>query len=192
MQNNTQDSVFMRAVNNREVLLAPFRIYVAPDDPTFEVVIPAGDYTFTDYRIGIDSGDQRKIGLRVSTTTGDYYDGKHQNSGAEVTWRPSPKFRFGLSYDAHEIDLPTGEFIVRQSTLRAELVFSSTLSWVNLVQYDNVSENLGLNSRLHWIPQAGREGFIVLNRNMTDADRDDSFVPVAADLTAKFSYTWRF
>ena len=88
--------------------------------------------------------------------------------------------------------MPTGEFIVRQSTLRAELVFSSTLSWVNLIQYDNVSENLGLNSRLHWIPQAGREGFIVLNRNMTDADRDDSFVPVAADLTAKFSYTWRF
>ena len=65
MQNNTQDNVFMRAVVNREVLLAPFRIYVAPDDPTFEVVIPAGDYTFTDYRIGIDSGDQRKMALRV-------------------------------------------------------------------------------------------------------------------------------
>ena len=63
---------------------------------------------------------------------------------------------------------------------------------MNLIQYDNVSENLGLNSRLHWIPQAGREGFIVLNRNMTDLDRDDSFTPVAADLAAKFSYTWRF
>jgi hypothetical protein len=76
--------------------------------------------------------------------------------------------------------------------VRAELIFSSTLSWVNLIQYDNVSENLGLNSRLHWIPQAGREGFLVLNRNMTDLDRDDSFRPVAADLAAKFSYTWRF
>jgi hypothetical protein len=32
----------------------------------------------------------------------------------------------------------------------------------------------------------------VLNRNMTDLDRDDSFAPVAADLAVKFSYTWRF
>jgi hypothetical protein len=191
-QNNTQDNLFSRAVVNREVLLAPFTIYVAPEDPSFRVVIPAGDYTFTDYRIGIDSGDQRKIALRVALTAGEYFAGRHENSSGEVTWRPSPKLRFGLSYDAHEIDLPAGEFTVRQSTLRAELIFSSTLSWVNLIQYDNVSENLGLNSRLHWIPQAGREGFIVLNRNMTDLDRDDSFTPVAADLAMRFSYTWRF
>jgi hypothetical protein len=192
LQNNTQDNLFMRAVVNQEFLERPFVIYVAPDDPSFRVEIPAGDYTFTDYRIGIDSGDQRKVALRVSLTTGDYYDGSHQNAGAEVVWRPSPRFRFGLNYDAHEIDLPDGLFTVRQTTLRAELVFSSTLSWVNLLQYDNVSENLGLNSRLHWIPQAGREGFIVLNRNMADRDRDDSFKPVTADATVKFSYTWRF
>ena len=191
-QNNTQDSLFMRAVVNREVLLAPFQIYAAPDDPNFRITIPVGIYTFTDYRIGIDSGDQRKIALRFSVTTGEYYDGEHNNVGSEVIWRPSPKLRFGLNYDAHDISLPGGSFIVRQSALRAELIFSSTLSWVNLVQYDNVSENLGLNSRLHWIPQAGREGFIVLNRNMTDLDRNDSFVPMAADLAVKFSYTWRF
>jgi hypothetical protein len=192
MQNNTQDSLFMRAVVNQEFLQAPFVIYRAPDDPAFSVEIPAGRYTFTDYRIGIDSGDQRKVSMRVSMTTGEYYDGQHTNAGTEVTWRPSPKFRFGLNYDAHEIDLPDGLFTVRQTTLRAELVFSSTLSWVNLVQYDNVSENLGLNSRLHWIPQAGREGFIVLNRNLSDVDRDDSFAPVSADVAVKFSYTWRF
>jgi hypothetical protein len=192
LQNNTQDSLFMRAVVNQEFLDEPFVIYVAPDDPAFRVVIPVGDYTFTDYRIGIDSGDQRKIALRLSLTTGEYYHGSHRNAGSEVSWRPSPKFRFGLNYDAHEIDLPEGLFTVRQTTLRAELVFSSRLSWVNLFQYDNVTENLGFNSRLHWIPQAGREGFIVLNRNLSDVDRDDSFAPVSADLAVKFSYTWRF
>jgi hypothetical protein len=191
LQNNTQDNLFMRAVVNEEVLEQPFVIYVAPDDPTFRVVIPAGGYKFTDYRLGIDSGDQRKVALRVSLTAGDYYDGVHNNASSEIVWRPSPHFRFGLNYDAHEIDLPEGEFTVRQSTVRAELVFSSRLSWVNLIQYDNVSENLGLNSRLHWIPQAGREGFIVLNRNLSDVDRDDSFTPVSADVAIKFSYTWR-
>ena len=101
-------------------------------------------------------------------------------------------FRFGFGYEVHDIELPQGDFTVRQSSMRLEAVFSSTLSWVNLFQYDNVSENLGFNSRLHWIPQAGREGFIVLNHNMGDLDRDDSFVPVAADMAVKFSYAWRF
>lgn len=192
LQNNTQDNLFMRAVVNEEFLAEPFLIYVAPDDPTFRVAIPAGRYKFTDYRLGIDSGDQRRIALRIALTTGEYYDGTHSNASSEIVWRPSPHFRFGLNYDAHEIDLPDGEFTVRQSTVRAELVFSSTLSWVNLIQYDNVSENLGLNSRLHWIPQAGREGFIVFNRNLSDVDRDDSFTPVSADVAMKFSYTWRF
>ena len=104
---------------NREVLLTPFLIYAAPDDPSFRITIPAGDYTFTDYRIGIDSGDQRQIALRFSVTTGEYYDGEHNNIGSEVIWRPSPKLRFGVNYDAHDISLPGGRFIVRQSALRA-------------------------------------------------------------------------
>jgi len=87
--------------------------------------------------------------------------------------------------------LPDGDFVVRLTSLRAELVFSSTLSWVNLVQYDNVSETLGFNSRLHWIPRAGREGFIVLNHNLADPEKDNSFESTSADIAVKFSYTWR-
>jgi hypothetical protein len=68
----------------------------------------------------------------------------------------------------------------------------ATLSWVNLIQYDNVSEMLGFNSRLHWIPQAGREGFIVLNHTVADVDKDDVFHSTAADFTVKFNYTFRF
>jgi hypothetical protein len=71
-------------------------------------------------------------------------------------------------------------------------VFSSTLSWVNLIQYDNISETAGLNSRVHWIPEAGREGFLVLNHNVEDLDRDNSFHSSFAELTVKFGYTFRF
>jgi len=81
---------------------------------------------------------------------------------------------------------------VRLVAFRADVVFSSTLSWVNLVQYDNVSETVGVNSRLHWIPEAGREAFVVLNHNLQDFDRNDSFHSSSADLTLKFAYTFRF
>ena len=72
------------------------------------------------------------------------------------------------------------------------MIFSNTLSWVNLVQYDNDSEVVGINSRVHWIPQAGREAFVVLNHSLQDLERNDSFHSTAADLSIKFSYAFRF
>jgi hypothetical protein len=63
---------------------------------------------------------------------------------------------------------------------------------VNLIQYDNVSETAGINMRLHWIPEAGRELFFVINHNAEDFDRDNKFHSTFSDVTAKVNYTFRF
>ena len=55
-----------------------------------------------------------------------------------------------------------------------------------------MSEILGINSRLHWIPEAGREMFFVINHNFEDYDRDNRFESLDAEATIKFSYTFRF
>jgi len=41
-------------------------------------------------------------------------------------------------------------------------------------------------------PQAGREGFVVLNHNLEDLDRDNRFHSSYSELTLKFGYTFRF
>jgi hypothetical protein len=66
------------------------------------------------------------------------------------------------------------------------------LSWTSLIQYDNVSEIMGVNLRLNWIPEAGRELFFVINHNLEDFDRDNRFRSQSADVVAKMSYTFRF
>ena len=76
--------------------------------------------------------------------------------------------------------------------LTTEVNFSSTLYWVNLIQYDDVSEVLGINARLHWVPIAGQQGLIVLNHRLQDRDKDNSFRSELLDLNVKFSYTFRF
>ncbi len=190
-QNNTQDNFFMRLVANREVLLEDFQIYAASDGSEI-VVIPPGDYRYNDFRIGTQTGDQRNFALRASISGGEFYDGNRLNTNLELTWRPSEHYRFGINYEKNDIELPYGDFVVNLATLRADFIFSSTLSWVNLIQYDDVTENLGINSRLHWIPRAGREGFIVFNHSLSDADKDGSFQSTSADASVKFSYTFRF
>jgi hypothetical protein len=191
IENSTQDRMFVNISENEEILLEDFTIYTASDGSQ-EVVIPAGDYSWNQLFMGLRTGNYRKVSGFLGTGTGEYYDGERTQISADLDWRPSEHLRLGISYTVNNIDLPDGSFVVRLSTLRAEYVFSSTLSWVNLIQYDNFSETVGLNSRLHWIPEAGKEGFIVFNHSVADVDKNDSFHSTNADVSVKFNYTWRF
>jgi hypothetical protein len=92
----------------------------------------------------------------------------------------------------HAIDLPGADFTVRLIGVKADTVFSSRWSWTNLLQYDNVSEVLGINSRVHWQPRAGREVYLVYNYGLEDRDRTDGFRALNWDLSLKFSYNFRY
>ena len=76
--------------------------------------------------------------------------------------------------------------------MTAEIAFTANINWINILQYDDVSEVFGIHSRVQWIPKAGREFFLVFNRNYEDFNKDNSFNPVITEMTAKASYTFRF
>ena len=97
-----------------------------------------------------------------------------------------------MSYSHNDIEILERDFTLRRARVGRDVLFSNELSWANLIQYDNDTETIGINSRLHWIPQAGREAFVVLNHNVQDLDRNDSFHSTLGDLSVKFSYTFRF
>ena len=139
-----------------------------------------------------ESGSQRDLTIEVEVKYGDFYGGTRTNIGSEFTWRQSNFFNMSLAYDWNDIDLPQGDFMTRLMSLGADINFSPTLYWVNLLQYDNVSEVFGVNSRLVWIPKAGQEGLIVFNHSLQDRDKDNSFVSELSDISVKLSYTFRF
>lgn len=189
VQNNSQDRAQVRYFASKEVITQPFTIY---SDQTRDVVIPVGRYSFNEQLAEIQTGGQRKFATRLKYRWGDFFDGKRTNVGSEFSWNRSRNFQLTLNYDWNDIELPQGEFISRLVGLTSDVSFSSTLSWVTLIQYDNLSELLGINTRLHWIPTAGQEGFIVLNHDLQDFDKDNSFNSQLADLSIKFNYTFRF
>jgi len=189
--NNSGDSVFARIMQSREVLRNDFTINRSSDGLR-QVVIPAGDYTFDEVLLGLQMGNQRKVSGRISTRFGDYYDGTRFQRGLGVNLRPTRQYDIGVNYTETEIELPAGNFTVRLFSLDTRIAFSSTLSWSNLVQYDNVSEVVGFNSRLHWIPEAGRQAFLVFNYGLADKDKDNTFHSTGSDISLKFSYTFRF
>lgn len=188
---SNQDNLFFNLNSNKENIPFDFPIY-RPSDGSGEVIIPEGSYSWDSISMGLRTGEQRKVSAFLGMSKGDYYDGESKNLNSNIEWRPSRQLRISGGYSYRDVDLPGGSFQVRQTDLSVQYVFSSTLSWVNLIQYDNFSEVVGFNSRLHWIPEAGREGFIVFNHNVSDPDKNDSFHSTSADLSVKFSYTFRF
>jgi hypothetical protein len=188
---NTNDAAFVRYIFNKEVLALPFTIYHATDGKK-NVVIPAGEYPYAEFLGSVQLGTHRKLSGNLYLQGGDYYNGTHLQERGNVTWRPNRYFSTDVSFTIDNIKLPAGDFIVRQFGFTTVVAFSSTLAWSNLLQYDNVSENLGINSRLHWIPKAGQQAFLVLNWGMVDLDKDHNFTSVVADLSLKFNYTLRF
>jgi hypothetical protein len=188
---NTNDSYWTRYVNYKEVLTEPFTIYRASDGSR-TITIPAGSYSWNEGFVGMSWGGHRRISGGVQVWSGEYYDGEHTQLNGNLTWRPNEHFAFTLTSMSNQIELPDGSFTVRLYGLNVQYAFSSTLSWSNLIQYDNVSEFAGFNSRLHWIPRAGRQAFLVLNKGLSDADKNNHFEPTFADVSLKFSYTFRF
>jgi hypothetical protein len=188
-QTNTRDSMSAIYTTNREVVLRAFTLY---SSPARQVSIQPGDYKFNEHQISLSTGGQREFSGRFSFVAGDFYNGKRANLSGSMSWNQSRYFVASINYDWNDISLPQGDFITRLTSVSTQVAFSSTLYWINLVQYDNLSEEVGVNTRLQWIPQAGQEGFIVLNYNMQDKDKNNRFESALADLSVKFKYTFRF
>jgi hypothetical protein len=186
----TGDSIMLAISDFTERLIDPFQIYPG-------VVVPVGEYDADTIGMQAGTGGHRKVSAFtriVEYPEGKFYGGRRSDRFLEVTWRPSAFFRGSLSYDYSDVKLPfqNGSFEVRLVRAGFDFAFSPTLSWVNLIQYDNVSEVAGINMRLHWIPEAGREVFFVINHNVEDLDRDNNFHSAFSDATAKISYNFRF
>jgi hypothetical protein len=189
IRNNTGEAVNAHYSVTREVVIEPFTIY---RDDARQVVVPPGSYSFGETVLRLSTGGQRAVSGGATYSTGEFLSGSRTNLAGDVAWKPSRLFALGFRYDWNDIDLPQGDFITRLTRLTTDVNVSSTLYWVTLIQYDNVSEVIGVNTRLNWIPRAGQEGLIVLNHSLQDRDRDDAFRSELLDISVKLNYTFRF
>jgi hypothetical protein len=186
LANRTGDTITIGVADIAQVVSEPFQIYPG-------VIVPPGSYKEDWVATQLVTGSHRKVAVTarlVEYPDGHFYGGSRKDRFLELTWRPSARYRALLSYETNDIHIPQGAFVTRLVRIGFDIAFSPSLSWVNLIQYDNASRIAGINTRLQWIPQAGREIYFVVNRNLQDVD--DRFRSVTTDVVAKVNYTIRF
>ncbi len=177
------ESFRLRAVPRQEVLDEGFEI-------SDGITIPTGTYDFFRYGFSFDTSDRRPLSAEFDFTTGSFFDGTRSDYGVELQWRASMHSLFGLSYNFNDVNLEAGDFNVNLVQAKVDLLFDPFISWSNFIQWDDVSDSLGLNSRLRYIIEPGREFFLVLNQGWSTFD--NSFAATATDLRFKLTYNVRF
>lgn len=185
ISNNSGDSISFHYLLLTENLVDPFEI-------SDGIIIDPGQYAFNQYCVSAKSAPYRRVGLDGTYCGGDFYDGTQQDVSGSMIWRPNMHLKFVARFGISEVDLPAGAFTTRLASLRADIAFTNAWYWENLMQYDNVSDSLGLNSIIRYVPRAGRELVLVANREYIDYRQDRTFIAAYSDIIFKITYTFRF
>jgi hypothetical protein len=98
----------------------------------------------------------------------------------------------GFEYQYTDASLPQGDFVTRLVRFNVNYAYNSKLSWLNLMQYDNGSKVVGLNSRFRWNPQAGEDLYLVINYNFNSEGTFTELSSERAELVLKYTCTFRF
>ena len=182
---HTGDDFGLSLVREREVLLEEFEI-------SDGIVIPPGDYEFDRIEIEVGGAEQRSLAPELELGVGDFFNGEILSVAAELDWRPNEHLFLGLGYEYNDVELPEGSFVTRLIQVEANYAFNVQWSWVNLIQYDNESDSVGINSRLRWNPQAGRDLFIVVNHGFDASGAFSGLRSTESQLSIKYTQTFRF
>jgi hypothetical protein len=170
---------------NRDVLPAEFEI--APG-----IILPAGSYSFTNWRLSFDSATHRSWAVDAGYNFGQFYSGHYD----EVTFGVSLKFKgyVSLSVDADMVRgrLPQGDFSENVYQLKADFFISPDLGFMNYIQFDNISNQLGWNARLRWRISPGNDIYLVYTKNWERRwDPSSRFLPLEGRGVLKISLSIR-
>lgn len=159
------------------------------------VVIPAGEYRFTRYRLEAESSEHRSLAGGVTWWFGSFFDGDLDELEIYASWT-SVGGALAVRAEGQRFvgDLPPGDFDLSLVTLRADFALPREATISTLLQYESGEESLGLNVRLRWTLRPGADLFVVWNRDWRGEPGETErrgLRPRSDGLTAKLRWTIR-
>ena len=149
------DQVTFDVAQNYELLVLPFPIAGG-------VIIPRGEYGFTNATASYLFGQQRPASGTVSVQFGQFYDGSITAvgvSGARVAVTKQLSIEPGLSLN--HVSLPYGDFTTNLVRARTDYGFTPRMFAGALIQYNTGDDTFSSNLRFRWEYQPGSELFVV-------------------------------
>ncbi len=152
--------------------------------------VPQGSYTFLRRSIEFLGAQRRNLWATAAYRWGSFYDGTRRDVALAVGYKVRVPLFVGAEYERDRVSLPGGRFAVNVSRLNANVLFSPDITLYNYLQYDNISQTLGWQSRFRWILKPGNEVLFVWNsRSLRPLEHLEI---TEASARIKLRYNYRF
>jgi hypothetical protein len=145
---------------------------------TFNPVDRDGDKGYTTFQEGevydwhalnarFNTNQRKVLSFNTEMVYGGLFNGNALSLRGQLNYRYQPFGSLALRFDYNDVRLPTGYgseklFVVGP---RLDLTFTNSLFFTTFVQYNNVADNVGLNTRLQWRYKPASDFFIVYTEN---------------------------
>lgn len=173
--------------NTYEYLDKDFEIY-----PKDSITIGAGEYSFWEQGVELSTAPRRNVWVAFEINWGGFFNGKNTQIEIQSGMKIGVPFFLGLEYEQNNVRLPEGNFITRVYRINGDVYFNPDISLANYIQYDNVTEEWGLQSRFRWILKPGNEIILVWNSLMLPDINSDRYMMQENTVRFKVNYNFRF
>ena len=169
-------------------------------DNSFEisdgVVVDVGTYTNWEWSLNARTASRRVVSGNVRFTRGGFWSGDRTQVTLRLDLRPSAGILLSAQVETNNVDLPQGSFDANLVRVAGEWNITPLANITGNIQYDDVSQIVGLFMRTRWILTPGNEIFLVFTQNWQNlggglfAD-DREFLSLSRGASVKLNYTYR-
>lgn len=171
-------------------------------DEAFEVSdgveIAPGGYTNWQLNVRGRTTGRRRVSGNVEYVREGFWNGDRSRYELGLNVRPNPGLSFSTDLEVNDVALPQGDFTASVYRVSSEWNASPWLSVNGNVQYDDVSEVVGLFALMRWIVRPGNDVYLVYTHNWQETDPTEDllgrrrFVTLSQGASLKLNYTYRF
>ena len=185
LRTESGERIGIEIVLNRDVLPNDFEVARG-------VVLPAGSYDFANTRLELGSANHRPVVLDLNVNLGEFYSGHYDDVGIGLTFKHRGYLNLSLDANLVRGRLPQGRFSENVYQVKADVFLSPNIGFMNYIQYDDISRELGWSARLRWQISPGNMIFIVYNKNWERRwDPASRFIPLEECGVLKISLSIR-
>ena len=168
-------------------------------DEDFEIVegnvITTGDYESNGFYINTKTSNSRKIGADIKLYQGEFWTGVIKKIETKIFFNPLPGINLNGELNYNNIELSSGNFETTLYKLIVGIYPTPKLAFYNNIQYDDISNILGLYSKVRYTIRPGSDLYLVYSNNWQNFGQGiwgDDYSTISRVSSVKINYTHRF
>jgi hypothetical protein len=156
------------------------------DSKTYDSFLEGDSYDWNRASISYSSDQRPRLTYKIGGSVGSFYNGTNNNLNGQLKYRFQPYGSFSVQFDYNDINLP-GNYGKKELFLispKLDITFTQKLFLTAFAQYNDLSENVNLNTRFQWRFKPASDFFVVYTENYLSSN----FVNKNRALVLKWTY----